>query len=183
MTEFYLDFETSGISPEQDKIISIQYQMLDTKTGRARGPLSMLKEWESSEREMLKEFLEVLNPSNDWDFVPIGYNLKFELYFLQKRLRRVLRYELSDDWLYYGLPRVDIKSTLILINKGKFKGTTMDWFIRREMDDSQIPRWYARKDYGRIEEYVEEEAKRFLHAYQFLKSRLPSLYDNYEPLP
>ncbi|MFQ5831868.1 MAG: ribonuclease H-like domain-containing protein [Candidatus Thorarchaeota archaeon] len=183
MTEFYLDFETSGINPEQDKIISIQYQMLDTKTGNARGPLSMLKEWESSEREILKEFLEVLNPSNDWDFVPIGYNLKFELYFLQKRLRRVLRYELSDDWLYYVLPRVDIKSTLILINKGRFKGTTMDWFIRKEMDDSQIPKWYARKDYGRIEEYVEEEAERFLHAYQFLKSKLPSLYDNYEPLP
>jgi len=183
MTQFYLDFETSGIDPQKDKIISIQYQMLDFKTAAPRGPLVILKEWESSEKEILKEFIEVLNPSDNWDFVPIGYNIKFELYFLQKRLKKVLKYELSDDWLYYEMPRIDIKDTLILVNEGKFKGTTLDWFIGKEMDDSQVPELYAQKNYAAIEDYVTEEAVRFLHVYQFFKRKLPKLYDDYEPLP
>jgi DNA polymerase III epsilon subunit-like protein len=182
MAHFYLDFETNGINPEHDKIISIQYQKLDYSTAAPRGPLVILKEWESSEQEVLKEFLEVLNPSDNWDFVPIGYNIKFELYFLQKRLKKVMKYELSDDWLYYEMPRIDIKDTLILINEGRFKGTTLDWFTGKEMDDAQIPKLYAQKDYRKIEEYVMEDAVRFLHVYQFLTRKLPRLYDEYEPL-
>lgn len=183
MTEFYLDFETLGVNPEYDKIITIQYQQVDTRTGAPKGSLTILKEWESSEKEILKEFLEVLNPDNVWDFIPIGYNLRFELYFLQVRLRKTLKLELSNEWLYYNLPRVDIRSILVMMNEGQFKGATLDWFIDRESDNSEIPNWYEGKEYQKIEVYIEDETKRFLHAYQFMKSKLPPLFRAYRPLP
>ena len=153
MTEFYLDFETLGVRPDHDKIITIQYQQVDTRTGVAKGPLTVLKEWESSEREILKEFLEILNPDNVWDFIPIGYNLRFELFFLQARLRKELKLELSSEWLHFNLPRVDIRSILVMMNEGQFKGATLDWFIDRDIDNSEIPEWYERKQYKKIETF------------------------------
>jgi len=183
MTEFYLDFETLGVRPEYDKIITIQYQQVDTRTGAPKGPLTILKEWESSEREILKEFLDILNPDNVWDFIPIGYNLRFELYFLQARFRKTLKLELSNEWLYYNLPRVDIRSILVMMNEGQFKGATLDWFIDRDKDNTEIPNWYERKEYGKIETYIEDETNNFLHAYQFLKAKLPPLFKAYRPLP
>lgn len=182
MTEFYLDMETTGFDPKRDRIITIQFQELDTKTGAARGSLEILREWESSEKDVLKEFLDVLDPSNDWNFVPIGYNLLFDFRFLQARISKLLRIELQSDWLYHGLPHVDIKNTLIMINEGSFKGTTLDWFVQKEMDDSLIPKWYAKKNYSRIEEYISDKTKRFIHAYQFLKEKLPLIYEEYQPM-
>ena len=182
MTDFYLDFETLGIKPEYDKIITIQYQQVDTKTGAPKGSLTILKEWESSEKEILKEFLEVLNPENVWDFIPIGYNLRFELHFLQTRLRNILKFELSNEWLNYNLPRIDIRSILVMMNQGQLKGATLSWFIDKKSDSREIPKWYEGKEYGKIEAYIEDETKRFLHAYQFLKERIPPLYNEYRPL-
>jgi hypothetical protein len=182
MTEFYLDFETLGFNPDQDKIITIQYQNLDTKSGMAKGPLKILKEWELSEKEILREFLEILNPSNPWDFVPVGNNLRFELFFLQKRLREVLKIKLSDEWILYELPRIDIKSLIVMMNQGQFKGSSLDWLVKKEMDDGQIPKWYRQKDYSSIELFIAEETERFLHVYQYLKQKLPSLHVEYRPM-
>ncbi len=182
MTDFYLDFETFGFDPNKDKIITIQYRRLNSKTGKPMGSLTMLKEWESSEREILKEFLDVLNPDDVWDFVPVGYNLRFELFFLQSRMRKVLKYDLSDEWLHYRLPRVDIKSILIMMNKGTFKGATLDWLVHKDLPNTEVPEWYMQKQYQRIEQYTAEKAARFLHALQFLKIRLPQIFEEYIPL-
>ncbi|MBD3406638.1 MAG: hypothetical protein GF411_11035 [Candidatus Lokiarchaeota archaeon] len=181
MTEYYLDIETLGVNPERNKLITIQYQQLDTKTGKPTGPLTILKEWESSEKEMLRDFLDIINPDNAWDFIPVGYNLRFELYFLQARLRKILKLDLSDEWLYYDLPRIDVKSTIVMMNKGQFKGSSLEWFTKSELHDSQVSIWYARKEYHMIEEYIKDAANRFLHAYQYLKIQLPILHEGYSP--
>ena len=55
MTEYYFDIETTGWDPVVDKIITIQWQKLSY--GRGVGPVNILKEWESSEKEILEEFL------------------------------------------------------------------------------------------------------------------------------
>lgn len=182
MTEFYFNFETLGLDPSKDKIITIQYQKIDTTTGKKTGPLIILKEWESSEREVFREFLEVLNPDDVWDFIPIGYNLKFDLFFLQQRFEKVLKLGISDKWLNIDMPRVDIKDIIVIMNNGRFKGATLDWFTRKEMDNSMIPKWYHGKEYSKIEDYITEETQRFLHAYQYLKQRLPGLYKEYSSL-
>jgi hypothetical protein len=183
LTEFYLNMQTLGVRPLFDRIIAIQYQKVDTVTGVGKGPLTVLKEWESSEREILKEFLEVLNPDNPWDFIPVSFNARFILYFLQFRFRKELKYQLSNEWIYYNLPMIDLKSVLVLMNKGQFKGSSVDWLIRRELETSEVATWYERKEYNRIEEYIADETKRLLHAYQFLKAELPLLYSKYQPLP
>ena len=55
MTEYYFDTETTGFDPSEDKIITIQFQELDRFTGKPIGDLKILKEWESSEKEILTE--------------------------------------------------------------------------------------------------------------------------------
>ena len=57
MTSYYLDIETTGFDPKFDKIITIQYQQLDIASGKPIGNLIILKEWESSEKEILKKFI------------------------------------------------------------------------------------------------------------------------------
>ena len=57
MASYYLDIETTGLNPKVDKIITIQFQQLDMNTGSPVGELIILKEWESSEKEMLKQFI------------------------------------------------------------------------------------------------------------------------------
>ena len=73
MGTFYLDVETTGLDPAKDRIITIQFQELDRYTGEAVGELVILKEWESSEKEILKEFIEKsgILDSYDFSFVPI----------------------------------------------------------------------------------------------------------------
>ena len=87
MATFYIDIETTGLDPEKDKIITIQFQELDRYTGDATGELIILKEWESSEKEIISQFIEKSNILDDYDFsfVPIGYNLGFEHNFLKAR--------------------------------------------------------------------------------------------------
>jgi hypothetical protein len=59
MAEFYLDLETKALGPpnlEKDEILTIQYQRLKTRTGEKDGELTILKSWESSQKNILKEF-------------------------------------------------------------------------------------------------------------------------------
>ena len=93
-----LDIETTGLEPESSKIITIQYQQLDRNSGVPKGPLVILREWELGEAEIIKRFIENTPAASgrDFDFVPVGYNLKFEHKFLRHRAER------------YGLPAIDI---------------------------------------------------------------------------
>jgi len=60
MAEYYFDIETYSPgerpNPEKDKIIVIQYQKIDLRSGEPRGDLIILKEWESSEKEIVTQF-------------------------------------------------------------------------------------------------------------------------------
>ena len=57
MGNFYLDIETTGLDPNVDEIITIQFQELGRNSGEAIGPLVILKSWESSEKEIIQRFL------------------------------------------------------------------------------------------------------------------------------
>ena len=84
---YYLDIETTGKDPMQDKIITIQYQKLDRYTANHADSLKILKEWESDEKTILTKFISDSGVDNGymWDFVPFGFNLPFEhKFFLQR---------------------------------------------------------------------------------------------------
>ena len=59
MPLYYFDIETTGIDPNHDKIITIQYQKLDFQSGEPAGEITILKEWEEQASE--KNLIEKLN--------------------------------------------------------------------------------------------------------------------------
>src|SRR3989344_2054508 len=89
MPNFYLDIETTGLDPRTSKIITIQYAKLDDFTSKQIDEIKILKEWESSEKEILRQFIidsEITN-SNPFSFVSFGFNLQFEHNFFIHRCK------------------------------------------------------------------------------------------------
>ena len=124
MVQYYLDIETTGLNPSEEQIITIQYQELDKNTGEAKGELKILKAWELSEKEIIEQFIsdsKILD-SYRFSFVPIGFNLNFEHNFLKVRSEK------------HGLPQIDVLNHPfldlqiigIVMNKGEFKGASLD---------------------------------------------------------
>ena len=173
MTTFYLDIETTGLDPKKDKIITIQFQELDRYTGEAVGELIILKEWESSEKEILEEFISKTNILGDYDFsfVPIGYNLGFEHDFIKTRS------ELNDlpslDILH--CPFLDLRAIGILMNAGQFKGSGLSDLTNKKGRGIQIPIWYENKEYDEIIDYIKNETKEFIKFNMWLYKKMPSL--------
>src|SRR3990172_12760414 len=81
---YYFDLETTGDDPQQDRIVTVQYQLLaDDLT--ALGAFQVIAEWEWGEKQVIQTALDkgVLEPT--WDFVPVGNRLRFDLTFLIER--------------------------------------------------------------------------------------------------
>lgn len=176
MAEYYFDTETTGLCPQRDKIITIQWQRVNGFTGEPIGELQILKEWESSEKEILKEFLPNLMCENPFDFIIVGKNLLFDFAFLSNKLEK---YGLGKMDLYYCYDRatLDIKPILIMINKGDFRAydKVLDKDGALDKVSKRIPQLYKEKKYQEIIRYIEEETKLFLKAYQIFKREMPSL--------
>lgn len=169
MTIYYLDIETTGIDPESDKIITIQflprniesYNSLNMPETFSWGKLTILEEWESSEENIVKILHGLLIKKGVWDFIPFGTNLMFEFNFLFKKFKK---YNLNCpeflDWIYKK-PFIDIRSTLLLCNDLSFKNSGLDKFSDKKIDGSQIPEWYKKKEYNKILDYIEKETDSF----------------------
>jgi len=173
LAEYYFDTETTGVDLQKDRIITIQWQQLDRFTGEPIGKLQILKEWESSEKKVLEEFLPNLR-CNHWDFIMIGKNLLFDFSFLDKRLKH---YHLGEFDLSCADERVvlDIKPILVMINNGNFIGYDKLLDKNGALDKVNVPGLYEQKKYQEIIKYIEEETNVFLKAYQALKKETPSL--------
>ena len=121
MGNYYLDIETTGLKEFEDKITTIQYVELERDTGKQLGELTILKEWELGEEEMLSQFIEKTTITNnyEWDFIPVGFNLKFEHEFLQARSSKYDLFPIS----ILTRPCIDLHAIGIMMNKGEFKGS------------------------------------------------------------
>jgi hypothetical protein len=176
MPEYYFDVETNatGEKPdiENDEILTIQYQRVSTKTGKPEGQLQILKSWESSEKEILENFYSIFEPSKPLYFIPIGMNLNFDLLMLHNRWKKY-GIDVPLKTLLYHHPSVDIKSILVILNGGEFKGASMEKFCGKKSSGAILPEWYSKKDYPAIEKYIIDEAEAFLQFYQKLKIEMP----------
>ncbi|RLI87514.1 MAG: hypothetical protein DRO76_02180 [Candidatus Altiarchaeales archaeon] len=191
MAEYYYDIEVGYTDPEiirrlrtggktwgkasfdplACKIITIQYQALD-RSGRGIGPLKILKEWECSEELIIKEFSKILNPKRVWDFIPVGYNIYFDLGMFRRRAEVYGIY--YDEWfIYHNLPCIDIKHICLAMNNFQFKGCGLDKFTGKEHSGAIVPVWYHDHEYEKIINYVEKEAREFILFYQKLKQKMP----------
>ena len=174
MTNFYLDIETTGINAEQDRILTIQFQPLDRMTGKPIGALRILKAWESSEKQILKEFIaecSILDPY-PFAFIPVGFNLMFEHNFLKARSAA------------HGLPEIDIlarpfidlKVVGVLMRQGEFKGTSLDVLTGKQGTGSRIAGWYAAGDFDSIVRYIEQETREFIKFHAWLCEQMPHVW-------
>ena len=164
--------ETTGIKPQKDKIITIQWQELDRYTGKPIGELQILKEWESSEKEILSKFLPNLECYH-WDFVIIGKNLIFDFSFLDGRLRN---HNLGEFDFSCAHERVvlDVKHILVMIH-GDFVGYDKVLDKTSDLAKVNVPQLYEGKKYSEIIKYIREETTVFLKAFQTLKKQMPTL--------
>ncbi len=178
MGNFYFDIETNGLDPKKDKIVTIQFQPLDRNTGKPAGKLTILKEWESTERDILQRFIAESRIMDEYPFtfVPVGYNLNFEHNFLRER--SALHSFTPIDIL--NKPFIDLRAIGVLMNKGEFKDSGLDKISGKQSNGREIPRWYNNKEYEKIIEYIESEAREFVKLTAWLYKRMPELREEFK---
>jgi len=180
MGNFYFDIETTGLNPKEDKIITIQYMELDKFTGFPKKEMVILKEWESSEKEILGFFRERFLNKQAFDFVPIGKALEFNFRFIIERNNALFDNNyISYRKLFAQTPSIDIKPILILINGGKFTGY-QNVLGKQTYDSAKIIELYKNKEFEKLETTIKLEANEFLIKYRLLRKELPRIQEKFE---
>ena len=175
---YYLDIETTGLDELHDKIITIQYMELERNTAKPVGPLKILKEWESDEKTILTKFISDFVPGNQWAFIPIGFNLQFEHKFLWQRC---ISNGLQPVDILNG-PFLDLKTVAVLMNKGEFKGASLNKMTSKPHSGAIVVQWYGEKKYAEIENYIKKEADAYSNFCTWLHVEMPKLLDVYRKL-
>ena len=176
MAEYYFDIETYSPdekpNPDTDKIITIQFQRIDLRTGKPIVELKILREWNSSEKDIVTEFYNTFfrDELNIFDFVAVGFGLNFEWEFLISKFEKYLGKKISSRELHYYRPHVDIKPIIVLLNNGSFKGAKLDNFTKKQNDGKVIKQMYENKEWKNIDKYIKEETEAFLEFLQKIKS-------------
>ena len=158
MTLYYLDVESEGEDPQQDRLVTIQFHQLGDDL-RPVGSFSILTEWERGEKEMLRSVMQKGVLDATWDFVPVGNRLRFDLTFLMERalLHKVKDWsppELRRFW--FDKPMLDLGPVLVLMNAGKFDGSSIENFVDKR-PSGDVPLLYRQGRFKEILEYVERE--------------------------
>jgi hypothetical protein len=157
MTEYYFDIETLGTDPQDDKIITIQYQKLED--GEPVDDMVILKEWESSEGDIVKEILDKQLLEPGWDFMPIGNRLKFDIIFIIEKAKQhgLLDWGPGDiKYYFFDKPTLDLAPILVMMNDLKFLGSGIDSFTNKKKG-SIVPVHYNKGEYEEILRYIEIE--------------------------
>ena len=180
MPDYYFDIETNPgrreeINYKNDEILTIQFQRLDSRTGEKEGDLTILKSWESSERDILEQFYSIFSPEDSWKFVPIGFNLSFDFFSLLYRWRGI-DIEVPPKILFSEHPQIDIKPIVVIFNGCSFKGANLGKFIGKQDSGLIVSECCKEKDYASAQKYIEDEADKFIKLYQYLIQRLPNIW-------
>ena len=157
LTEWYFDIETEGTDPQQDRIVTIQYQSMED--GVPRGRFQVLAEWEWGEKEIVRLIVEkgLLDPT--WDFVPVGNRLKFDITFVMEKAEKYGIKKFTVDGLRYywfNKPLIDIAPIVLLMNGGRFAGSSISRFSEKR-NSSEVPRLYREGRYPEVIEYITRE--------------------------
>lgn len=178
LTLFYFDQETTGDDPQQDKILTVQLRQLDDGLEPV-GSFQIMAEWEWGEKQIVQMALEkgILQPN--WDFVPVGNRVRFDLTFLIERATKwgLLRWDAAAlKFYWYTKPMLDLQPILILMNRGKFSGSSLHAFSDKE-PGSRIPALYLKGAHAEIIEYVTKEQEAALEVLRDARRVLGDLGD------
>ena len=167
MAYYYLDIETYGTgerpNPETDTILTALICALDPATGRALQEPTLLTSWNSSEEDVVKQIYARMG-TDVFDFIPVGFSLLFDLWFLKAKFQKYCGIVLNDSF-YLTRPTLDLKAVAVLANKGQFKGVALG-------GGANIRDWYEAKEYEKITGHTKEKFKNFLEAYKVWAEKL-----------
>ena len=124
----------------------------------------------------IQAFLEDFKLEDVWNFIPIGCSLiQYDLFVLYHRSKK---YNIQIDIykLFREQPIIDIKPILVLLNKMKFKGSSLHNFTKKKTSGENIWSLYENKNYGEIVQYVIEEAKAFMDLFGWLFNSFPDFF-------
>jgi hypothetical protein len=181
MPAYYFAMEGYNVGekhdPAVDTLITIQYQKIDLTSGEPLGELTILKEWENSEKSIITTFYnQFFKPEMPvTHFIPVGMSLDYEYEMLISKFRKYNLPAITSHQLYYQRPRFDLRSVIVLLNDGRFTGARLDSFSPKKSDESHMKKWYENKEFKKIEHYIREETEAFLKLLQYLnkhKTRL-----------
>ncbi len=184
MTTYYFDIETDTEGrerpdPSKDKIITIQYQPFYDDSGNQKEPLTILKSWESSEGSILSDFLNFTGWKEDspriWKFIPAGVNLSYDLFIILKRSKELLNIEIPVQLIMHEIPKLDLKSILVIANKGSFRGSSLDNFSKKAGSGKQIRLYIKNKEWDNLLKYIKQETEAFLEVYKILVENIPNI--------
>lgn len=155
----YFDIETfseNGFKAGTTKIISIQYRDFD-------GNYKMLKEWESSEADILQKFFTDLKMMKREDFLMlVGHNvLRFDIPMI---IRRMVAngIESVDDLedFFHNVFVVDTMQCMLPFNSMRFKGLNTEEISRRlgitvpHHRNTEIESFYRNREFRKIEQHA-----------------------------
>ncbi len=178
MPLFYFDVEAEGEDPQQDRLITVQFQQL-TDDLVPVGGLTVLTEWEWGEKEMVRSLLQkgLLDPT--WDFVPVGNRLRFDLTFVQERAQhhKLREWPFADlRRFWFEKPMLDLGPVLVLMNAGRFEGSSIGAFVDKP-PSAEVPLLYRQGKYGDVLAYVEREKTVTLELLAELRAMLTTFGD------
>lgn len=155
----YMDIETfseNGFRSGGTKIISIQYRDYD-------GNLKFLKEWESSEKDILQKFLTDLKIMKKDNFlILVGHNiLRFDIPTI---IRRMVAHGIdavdSLEDFFHNIAVVDTMQCMLPFNSMKFRGLGAHDIAEKlgiekpSFRNTEIESFYRNREFRKIEQHA-----------------------------
>jgi len=155
---YYFDVETTGDDPQQDRIVTVQYQPLADDLAPV-GSFQVIAEWEWGEKLVIQMALDKGVLESNWDFIPVGNRLRFDLTFL---IERATKWKLIDwnlaklKYYWFTKPYIDLGPFLVMLNRGTLAGSSLHRFADKE-SGARVPKMYRQGQYSEIIDYVTRE--------------------------
>lgn len=172
MNLFYFDIETTGLTPENSELLTIQFQEINQE-GYSIAPLIIHKSWETSEKDIVEKIYHTLFSGKDkWKFIPVGFNLIFDFTFLFGKFKKYnLPIPNLSDYLYEK-PIWDMKYMVVMLNNMNFIGAKLNNFCNKAGDGRDVLEYHKNNEFDKIEEYIQQETKSFLELFRICKKKL-----------
>jgi hypothetical protein len=155
----YFDIETfseDGFRSDSTKVISIQYRDHD-------GNYKILKEWETSEKEVLQRFLTDLKIMRRDNFlILIGHNiLRFDVPTVIRRMvANGIDGQGNLEDFFYNIAMVDTLQCLLPANGMRFKGLNTEEISKKlgisvpVHRNTEIATFYRNREFKKIEDHA-----------------------------
>jgi len=157
---YYWDVEVDNL----DFLNGITIQVAPLDWNGRMGKLKIYKVWEFDDAiEMFKQFFSDYYFFDEWSFIPVGYNLRFDFSVARKYAAK-LGNEYSP-WVYWSRPHIDLHHFTIVENKG-FKGSSLANFSPKVGNGKYVGDYYKDGELEKIIDYVTQEAEAFSQVFK-----------------